>query len=109
MLTERGNRFGFTELVLDFRNIPIMQSNNCPVIMDCTHALQQPNQATSIKGGTPQHIETIAKCAIAPGANGLYIATHPDPKNAKSDGANMLPLNEFEVLMQKLVRLKMAL
>jgi 2-dehydro-3-deoxyphosphooctonate aldolase (KDO 8-P synthase) len=109
MLTERGNSFGYTELVVDFRNIPIMQSNNCPVIMDCTHALQQPNQAAGITGGTPQFIETIAKCAIAAGANGLFIETHPDPKNAKSDGANMLPLNEFEVLMQKLVRLKMAL
>jgi 2-dehydro-3-deoxyphosphooctonate aldolase (KDO 8-P synthase) len=109
MLTERGNSFGYQDLVVDFRNIPIMQTTNCPVIMDCTHALQQPNQPAGITGGTPQYIETIAKCAIAAGANGLFIETHPDPKNAKSDGANMLPLHEFEALMQKLVRLKMAL
>jgi 2-dehydro-3-deoxyphosphooctonate aldolase (KDO 8-P synthase) len=102
MLTERGNSFGYQDLVVDFRNIPIMQQNNCPVIMDCTHALQQPNQPAGITGGTPQYIELMAKCALAAGANGLFIETHPDPKNAKSDGANMLALDKFKNLMEVL-------
>ena len=106
MLTERGNSFGYTDLVVDYRNIPEMQKINVPVIMDCTHSLQQPNQSTGITGGNPAMIETIAKAAIAVGADGLFIETHPDPSVAKSDGANMLRLDLIENLLEKLVRIR---
>ncbi len=106
MLTERGTTFGYQDLVVDYRGIPIMKKMNVPVVMDCTHALQQPNQSSGITGGNPQMIETIAKAAIAVGADGLFIETHPNPGQAKSDGANMLQLDLFEPLMQKLVQLK---
>ncbi len=106
MLTERGNTFGYQDLVVDYRNIPEMQSNKVPVIMDCTHSLQQPNQTSGVTGGNPHLIETIAKAAIAVGADGLFIETHPDPKNALSDGANMLMLSSLESLLQKLTALK---
>jgi 2-dehydro-3-deoxyphosphooctonate aldolase (KDO 8-P synthase) len=86
-----------------------MKKNNVPVIMDCTHSLQQPNQPGGVTGGNPQLIETIAKAAIAAGADGLFIETHPDPANAKSDGANMLNLALLENLMEKLVKLRSAL
>lgn len=109
MLTERGNTFGYHDLVVDFRNIPAMKMNNVPVIMDCTHSLQQPNQSSGITGGDPRLIETIAKAAIATGADGLFIETHPNPPTAKSDGANMLPLQLLEPLIEKLVRLQSAL
>lgn len=109
MLTERGNSFGYQELVVDFRNISLMQENNVPVIMDCTHSLQQPNQSSGITGGNPAMIETIAKAAIAVGADGLFIETHPNPPIAKSDGANMLHLNLLENLLEKLVALKKAI
>lgn len=105
MLTERGNTFGYQDLVVDFRNIPNMKWHGVPVVMDCTHSLQQPNQASGVTGGNPQLIETIAKAAIATGADGLFIETHPDPARAKSDGANMLPLHLLEPLLEKLVRL----
>ena len=108
MLTERGNSFGYQDLVVDFRNIPIMKLHNVPVIMDCTHSLQQPNQSSGITGGNPEMIETIAKAAIATGADGLFIETHPKPATAKSDGANMLPLHLLENLIEKLVRLRAA-
>lgn len=108
MLTERGNSFGYTDLVVDYRNIPLMQKNKVPVIMDCTHSLQQPNQPGGITGGNPEMIETIAKAAIATGADGLFIETHPDPSIAKSDGANMLKLDKIENLLQKLVILRKA-
>jgi len=108
MLTERGNTFGYQDLVVDYRNIPAMAENGVPVIMDCTHSLQQPNQISGITGGNPQLIETIAKAAIATGANGLFIETHPNPAQAKSDGANMLPLDKLAPLLEKLVRLKKA-
>ncbi len=108
MLTERGNTFGYQDLVVDYRNIPIMQAHNVAVIMDCTHSLQQPNQTSGVTGGNPQLIETIAKAAIATGANGLFIETHPNPSIAKSDGANMLKLNLLENLLAKLVKLRMA-
>jgi 2-dehydro-3-deoxyphosphooctonate aldolase (KDO 8-P synthase) len=108
MLTERGNTFGYTDLVVDYRNIPWMQENNVPVIMDCTHALQQPNQTTGITGGNPQLIGTIAKAAIATGANGLFIETHPNPAVAKSDGANMLRLELLEELLTKLLKIRKA-
>lgn len=109
MLTERGNSFGYQDLVVDYRNIPWMKSHGVPVIMDCTHSLQQPNQTTGVTGGNPELIGTIAKAAIATGADGLFIETHPDPSRAKSDGANMLRLDLLEGLLKELVRLRRAL
>ncbi len=108
MLTERGNTFGYQDLVVDYRNIPAMAENKVPVIMDCTHSLQQPNQTSGVTGGNPALIETIAKAAIATGADGLFIETHPNPAVAKSDGANMLKLEMLEPLLEKLVRLRKA-
>lgn len=108
MLTERGTTFGYQDLVVDYRNIPAMQKNGIPVIMDCTHSLQQPNQTTGITGGNPQLIETIAKAAIATGADGLFIETHPDPACALSDGANMLRLDLLEELLVKLIKIRKA-
>jgi 2-dehydro-3-deoxyphosphooctonate aldolase (KDO 8-P synthase) len=108
MLTERGNTFGYQDLVVDYRNIPWMKEHGCPVIMDCTHSLQQPNQTTGITGGNPQLIGTIAKAAIATGADGLFIETHPNPAVAKSDGANMLRLDLLENLLEQLVELRQA-
>lgn len=109
MLTERGNTFGYQDLVVDYRNIPEMQAFQVPVIMDCTHSLQQPNSKSGITGGKPALIETIARAAIAVGADGLFIETHPNPSEAKSDGANMLPLDKLEALLEKLVRIRQAL
>lgn len=108
MLTERGTTFGYQDLVVDFRNIPAMQAHGVPVIMDVTHSLQQPNQSSGITGGNPQLIETIAKAAVASGADGLFIETHPNPAVAKSDGANMLKLDLMEVLLEKLVKVRDA-
>ena len=108
MLTERGTTFGYQDLVVDYRNIPLMQQNGVPVIMDCTHSLQQPNQPGGVTGGNPQLIETISKAAIASGAEGLFIETHPDPSCAKSDGANMLRLDLLEDLLVKLIRVRKA-
>ncbi|MDY3316576.1 3-deoxy-8-phosphooctulonate synthase [Riemerella anatipestifer] len=104
-IIERGNSFGYTDLVVDFRGIPTMQ-NYAPVILDVTHSLQQPNQESGVTGGKPQLIETIAKAGIAVGADGLFIETHPDPKNAKSDGANMLPLEQLDALLAKLTKIR---
>ncbi len=109
LLTERGTTFGYEDLVVDYRAIPIMQETGYPVLLDCTHALQKPNQTSGITSGQPEFIETIAKCGIAAGANGLFIETHPDPANAKSDGANMLNINNLGSLLTKLVTLKQAL
>lgn len=109
MLTERGNSFGYQDIIVDFRNIPLMQEHQVPVIMDCTHSLQQPNQTSGVTGGNPQLIETIAKAAIATGSDGLFIETHPNPSVAKSDGANMLRLDLLEPLLEKLVRIRRAL
>ncbi len=108
MLTERGTTFGYQDLVVDYRNITWMKEIGTPVIMDCTHSLQQPNQTSGVTGGNPQLIETIAKAAIATGADGLFIETHPNPAVAKSDGANMLKLDLLEDLLEKLVRLRKA-
>ena len=108
ILTERGNSFGYTDLVVDYRNIPIMKNHDVPVVMDCTHSLQQPNQPGGVTGGNPQMIETIAKAAIATGADGLFIETHPDPSSALSDGANMLKLDSLEKLLEKLITLRKA-
>jgi len=109
MLTERGNSFGYQDMIVDFRNIPLMKEHQVPVIMDCTHSLQQPNQTSGVTGGNPQLIETIAKAAIATGADGLFIETHPNPSIAKSDGANMLRLDLLQSLLEKLVRIRKAL
>lgn len=108
MLTERGNSFGYTDLVVDYRNIPWMKQHGVPVIMDCTHSLQQPNQTSGVTGGNPAMISTIAKAAIAAGADGLFIETHPNPAVAKSDGANMLKLSLLEELLQQLLRIRQA-
>lgn len=108
MLTERGTTFGYQDLVVDYRNIPLMQQSGFPVIMDCTHSLQQPNQTSGITGGNPRMITTIASAAIAAGADGLFIETHPDPACAKSDGANMLRLELLEELLVKLVKIRKA-
>lgn len=107
-LTDRGNMFGYQDMVVDYRNITWMKEIGVPVLMDCTHSLQQPNQTSGITGGHPALIETIAKAAIATGADGLFIETHPRPAEAKSDGANMLPLHLLEPMLVKLVRLRQA-
>lgn len=109
MLTERGTTFGYQDLVVDYRNIPWMRETKAPVVMDCTHSLQQPNQTTGVTGGNPQLIGTIAKAAIATGADGLFIETHPDPACAKSDGANMLRLDLLEDLLVQLVKIRKAI
>ena len=108
-LIERGNTFGYQDLVVDYRNITWMKEIKVPVIMDCTHALQQPNQTAGVTGGNPELIETIARAAIATGADGLFIETHPNPAIAKSDGANMLKLDLLENLLEKLVKIRKAL
>lgn len=109
LLTDRGNMFGYQDMVVDFRNITKMKKFGFPVIMDITHSLQQPNQESGVTGGMPEMIETIAKAAIATGADGLFIETHPRPSEAKSDGANMLPLDLLEPLMEKLLRIRKAI
>ncbi|MES1215567.1 MAG: 3-deoxy-8-phosphooctulonate synthase [Bacteroidota bacterium] len=108
ILTERGNTFGYQDLVVDYRNIPWMKEHGTPVVMDCTHSLQQPNQTSGVTGGNPQLIGTISKAAIATGADGLFIETHPNPAVAKSDGANMLKLDLLEPLLEQLVKLRKA-
>ena len=108
-LTERGTTFGYQDLVVDFRGLPVMQSFGCPVILDCTHSLQQPNQTSGVTGGRPALIETVAKAGIAVGADGLFIETHPVPAEAKSDGANMLALDKLESLLERLVRVREAI
>lgn len=108
ILTDRGNSFGYQDLIVDYRGLPEMQSFNVPVVMDCTHSLQQPNQSSGVTGGKPELIATIAKAAIAVGADGLFIETHPDPACAKSDGANMLHLDRLEELLTQLIRIRQA-
>ncbi len=109
MITERGTTFGYQDLVVDFRSIPIMKKNNVPVVLDVTHSLQRPNQNSGVTGGMPEMIETIAKAGIAAGADGIFIETHPEPAAAKSDGANMLKLDLLENLLTKLVKIRQAL
>ena len=106
LLTDRGNMFGYQDLVVDFRNIPIMQHTGFPVIMDLTHSLQQPNQDAGISGGNPEMIETIGKAAVSVGTDGIFIETHPEPSRAQSDGANMLKLILLESLLKKLTALR---
>ncbi|WP_395783956.1 3-deoxy-8-phosphooctulonate synthase [Aquirufa sp.] len=108
-LTDRGNSFGYGDLIVDYRNLPEMASLGVPVIMDCTHSLQRPNQGNGVTGGQPALIETIAKAAIAVGADGIFIETHPNPAVAKSDGANMLPLDQLERLLEKLMKVREAI
>lgn len=107
-IIERGNSFGYTDLVVDFRGIPTMK-NYAPVILDVTHSLQQPNQSSGVTGGRPDLIETIAKAGIAVGSDGLFIETHPDPSVALSDGANMLRLDLLENLLGKLTKVREAI
>lgn len=108
LLTERGTTFGYQDLVVDFRGIPQMRALGYPVVMDATHSLQQPNQSSGVTGGMPQLIETMAKAAIAVGADGIFLETHENPAVALSDGANMLRLDLVEPLLRKLVRIRMA-
>jgi 2-dehydro-3-deoxyphosphooctonate aldolase (KDO 8-P synthase) len=105
-LTERGNMFGYGDLVVDYRNIPAMQSIGFPVVLDITHSLQQPNQSNGITGGRPQLIETMGRAGIAAGVDGIFLETHPKPSTAKSDGANMLPLDQLEKLLAHLVEIR---
>lgn len=106
ILTDRGTMFGYHDLIMDVRSIPKMQALGYPVVMDITHSLQQPNQGSGVTGGEPAMIETIGRAAIAVGADGLFLETHPDPASAKSDGANMLPLDKAEKLLRHLVRIR---
>ncbi len=107
MITERGTSFGYGDLVVDYRGIPIMQEFDVPVVLDVTHSLQQPNQG-GVTGGLPHLIETIAKAGVAAGADGIFLETHPEPKTAKSDGANMLRLDKLEDLLEKLAKVYKA-
>jgi len=109
IMTDRGNMFGYGDMVVDFRNITWMKQMGFPVVMDITHSLQQPNQSAGVTGGLPEMIETIAKAAIATGADGLFIETHPRPKEAKSDGANMLQIDDLQPLLEKLIRIRQAI
>lgn len=109
MLTERGTTFGYQDLVVDFRSIPVMQSFGVPVILDATHSLQQPNQLAGVTGGKPELIETICKAGIAVGIDGLFIETHPNPAEALSDGKNMLQLDKLETLLEKLLKIRASI
>ncbi|MDN4753718.1 3-deoxy-8-phosphooctulonate synthase [Porphyromonadaceae bacterium W3.11] len=109
ILTERGTTFGYGDLIVDFRSIPKMKSLGFPVVMDVTHSLQQPNRQVGVTGGMPEMIDTIANAAVAVGADGLFVETHPEPEKALSDGANMLPLSRMEGLLTKALRIKQAL
>lgn len=109
ILTDRGSSFGYSDLVVDFRGIPEMKEFGFPVVLDATHCLQKPNQASGVTGGQPKLIETMCKAGIATGVDGLFLETHFDPANALSDGANMLPLDQMEGLLTRLTRLKAAL
>ncbi len=106
MLTERGTTFGYQDLIVDYRNIPIMQSFGGTVVLDCTHSLQQPNQKSGVTGGLPKMIGTIAKAGIASGVDGLFLEVHPQPLTAKSDGANMLKLDNLAILLKDLIKIK---
>lgn len=109
VLTERGTTFGYQDLIVDYRGIPEMKKMEVPVVLDITHSLQQPNQSSGVTGGKPELIETVARAGIAVGVDGIFIETHPDPANAKSDGANMLQLNKLEPLLSKLVKIKQVI
>lgn len=108
MLIERGTTFGYQDLVVDFRGIPVMQAMGAPVVLDCTHSLQQPNQSSGVTGGRPALIQTIARAGVAVGVDGLFMETHPRPSEAKSDAANMLPLDRLEALLKTLIAIRKA-
>lgn len=107
-ITERGTTFGYQDLIVDYRGIPAMQKFGCPVILDATHSLQQPNQMSGVTGGRPDLIDTVAAAGIASGVDGLFIETHRNPAVAKSDGANMLPLDRIEHLLTRMTRIRQA-
>lgn len=109
LLTERGTTFGYQDLVIDYRGLPTMQSFGAKVVLDCTHSLQQPNQSSGVTGGRPALIGAVARAGIAVGVDGLFIETHPEPAKAKSDGANMLPLDKLEPLLENLVKIRTAI
>ena len=109
MITDRGTMFGYQDMIVDYRGIPEMQSFGYPVILDITHSLQQPNQTSGVTGGKPELIETVARAGIAVGVDGIFIETHPDPANAKSDGANMLHLDHLEGLLSNLVNIRQTI
>ena len=104
-LTERGTSFGYQDMIVDYRGIPQMKAFGAKVILDCTHSLQKPNQSSGVTGGQPEMIQLIASAGIVSGVNGIFIETHPRPAEAKSDGANMLPLDRLEELLLKLVKI----
>ena len=104
--SERGNSFGYQDLIVDMRNIPIIKKQNVPVLLDVTHSNQKPNQNSGVSGGTPEFIETLACSGVAAGANGVFLETHPHPKKALSDGSNMLELKKLEKLLNKIIQIK---
>jgi 2-dehydro-3-deoxyphosphooctonate aldolase (KDO 8-P synthase) len=104
-ITDRGTQFGYKDLIVDFRGIPVMKKF-APTILDVTHSLQQPNQGNGLTGGRPESIETIARAGISTGVDGIFIETHFDPSNAKSDGSNMLDIKHLEGLLTRLAGLK---
>lgn len=106
MVTDRGTSFGYGDLIVDYRGIPTMRSFGTPVVLDVTHSLQQPNQTSGVTGGRPELIETIARAGIAAGVDGIFLETHPEPSKAKSDGANMLPLDRLGKLLRDLTELR---
>lgn len=106
LITERGTTFGYQDLIVDFRGIPLMQQMDVPVILDVTHSLQQPNQDSGVTGGQPQLIEHMARTGVAAGVDGIFLETHPEPAKALSDGANMLPLARLESLIVQLVKFR---
>ena len=109
ILTERGSMFGYHDMIVDFRGIIEMQKSGLPVVLDITHSLQQPNQPSGISGGRPDLIETIGRAGIAVGVDGIFIETHPNPAEAKSDGANMLKLDLLEDLLVKLIAIRQTI
>ena len=109
LLTERGSTFGYQDLIVDFRSVPRMQNLGVPVIVDCTHSLQKPNRTSGISGGEPEMIETLCRAAVAVGADGLFIETHPNPAKALSDGESMLPLKKMKSILEKCAKIREAL
>lgn len=108
LLTERGSFFGYQDLVVDFRSVPIMKQTGCPVVFDGTHSLQRPNSPTGVSGGNPKLIPTLCAAAMAAGVDGLFLETHPEPSRALSDGANMIPLSHLPALLQKMILMHQA-
>ena len=107
-ITDRGTMFGYQDMIVDFRGIPTMKQY-APVVLDVTHSLQQPNQSSGVTGGRPEMIETISRAGVAAGVDGLFMETHFDPRNAKSDGANMLDLSLLEGLLTRLVTIRQTI